>query len=52
MSREVVDAIMSGDNVAAREAFNDAMAAKVTDALDAKRVEVAQSMTGGAGEQE
>lgn len=41
---ELVDALIAGDSIAIETTFNDVMSQKVTASLDAKRVEVAQSM--------
>ena len=41
--RNFVDAIGNGDNLAAEKHFNDSLAAKVGDALETKRQDVAKS---------
>jgi len=41
--KDFVDSIASGDNLAAETHFNNALAAKVGDALETKRVDVAQT---------
>ena len=41
--RNFVDAIASGENLEAETHFNNALAAKVGDALETKRMEVANS---------
>ena len=41
--RDFVDSIASGDNLAAETHFNAALAAKVGDALEIKRQEVAKT---------
>jgi len=47
-----VDSLAKGDNIAAKDAFNSAMADKVTSALDNSKVDVAKSMfTGQVGYQ-
>ncbi len=44
MSKEVIDAIASGDNIGAETQFKDAIQKKVGDALEIKRTEVANTM--------
>ena len=46
MTRELVDALVSGDSIAIENAFGDAMSQKVSQALDNYRVSVAQRMFG------
>jgi hypothetical protein len=41
--RDFVDAIASGNNIDAETHFNNALASKVGDALETKRVEVAKT---------
>jgi len=41
--RDFVDSIADGDNLAAETHFNNALSAKVGDALETKRVEVANT---------
>lgn len=41
--KDFVDSIASGDNLAAETHFNNALAAKVGDALETKRVDVAKT---------
>ena len=41
--RDFVDSIASGDNLAAETHFNNALAAKVGDALETKRQDVAKT---------
>lgn len=43
----LLKAIESGDDEAKTAAFQSALNAKLTDALDAKKVEIAQSIYGG-----
>ena len=43
-TNDLVDTIKTGDNVKANKAFNEVMASKLKDALDARKVEVASSM--------
>ena len=43
-TRELVDALVSGDSIAIENTFNAVMSQRVSAALDAKRIEVAQSM--------
>lgn len=42
--RQMLDNLIDGNQAEAQENFNDAMALKVTDALDARKIEVAQNM--------
>ena len=42
--KDIIDRLKDGDNVNAEKAFNTAMAGKMNDALDAKKVELASSM--------
>ena len=42
--KDIIDRLKNGDNVNAEKAFNTAMAGKMNDALDAKKVELASSM--------
>ena len=44
LARELVDNILSDKNADAEQNFSDLMAAKITDALDARKIEVAQQM--------
>ena len=44
ITNDLVDTIKTGDNVKANKAFNEVMASKLKDALDARKVEVASSM--------
>ena len=46
MTRELVDALVSGDSIAIENTFGDAMSQKVSQALDNYRVAVAQRMFG------
>lgn len=48
----LLKAIESGDQESMNTAFNDAIGAKIGDALDAKKIEVAKSIYGGEVEQE
>ena len=43
MSREFVDAISSGNNIGAEEVFKSAVGAKVGDALEIKRKDLANT---------
>jgi len=43
-TNDLVDTIKTGDNVKANKAFNEVMKSKITDALDARKIEVASSM--------
>ena len=44
MTKEIVDAIASGDNLSAETQFKTAMSTRVGDALELKRKDVAQTM--------
>jgi hypothetical protein len=44
ISEQIVDSILSQDNEAFTDAFNAAIAAKVSDALEVKKVEIASSL--------
>lgn len=48
----LLKAIESGDQDQMNAAFDDAMMGKVSDAISAKKIEVAQSIYGGGQEQE
>ena len=48
----LLKAIESGDKDQMATAFDDAMLGKVSDAIDAKKIEVARGIYGGAQEQE
>ena len=50
-TRELVDALISGDSIAIEDTFNNVMSNKVSQALDSYRIQVAQDMF-GAKEQE
>ena len=41
MSRQVVDALATGDNRAAETGFKDAVSAKIGDSLETRRKEIA-----------
>lgn len=43
-TRELVDALLSGDSIAIESEFQNVMSAKVSDALDDYRIQVAQNM--------
>lgn len=43
-TRELVDALASGDSIAIENTFNSVMSQKVSSALDSYRVQVAQNM--------
>ncbi len=43
-TRELIDALISGDSIAIENTFNAVMSDKVSNALDSYRVDVAQSM--------
>jgi len=42
--KDIIDKLRNGDNVNAEKAFNTAMADKMSDALDARKVELASTM--------
>tara|TARA_B100001769_G_C21705518_1_gene389176 strand:- start:158 stop:346 length:189 start_codon:yes stop_codon:yes gene_type:complete len=44
MSKEIIDAIASGDNIGAETQFKTAIQNKIGDALEIKRTEVANTM--------
>ena len=44
MTREIIDAIATGDNLGAETEFKNAMTKRVGDALEIKRKEVAQTI--------
>ena len=44
MTREIIDAIASGDNLSAETQFKTTMSTRVGDALELKRKDVAQTM--------
>ena len=44
MTKEIIDAIASGDNLGAETQFKNAISAKVGDALEKKREEVANTI--------
>ena len=41
---ELIDNVKSGDNVAAKKGFDTLMSQKLTDALNAKKIEIASQM--------
>lgn len=43
-TRELVDALVSGDSIAIENSFNSVMSNKVSQALDSYRIEVAAKM--------
>jgi hypothetical protein len=44
MINQFVDDVLDGNNIAAKEAFQNAISIKVSDAIEQKKVEVAQSV--------
>ena len=44
MTKEIIDAIASGDNLSAETQFKTTMSTRVGDALELKRKDVAQTM--------
>ena len=42
-TKDIIDALQSGDNLGAEQAFKDTIATKVGDALETKRKEVANT---------
>lgn len=48
---DLIDAIAAGDTVEAKGAFEAELKSRVTDAIDAKRMEVGQSMSAFVGEE-
>jgi hypothetical protein len=56
-TKDIIDALSNGDNLGAEQAFKDTIAAKVGDALETKRKEVANtfvktSVTQDSGDEE
>lgn len=51
-TRDLVDALISGDSINIEKTFNDVMSDKVSAALDSYRVQVAQNMFNPEIEQE
>lgn len=49
-TRDLVDALISGDSIAIENTFNTVMSDKVSNALDSYRVQVAQNMFGAQEE--
>jgi hypothetical protein len=43
-TRELIDALISGDSIAIENTFNSVMSDKVSSALDTYRVDIAQKM--------
>ena len=41
---KMIDDIIDGNNTDAKDGFESALSAKLTDALDAKKIEIAQSI--------
>ena len=55
MSKEIINALSNGDNLAAESEFNDALSAKVGSALETKRKELASvfvNKPGGENEED
>lgn len=48
----LVQSLKDGDNVAAKKNFDSAIATKLTDALDAKKIELAANMAKSKQEEE
>lgn len=48
--KSMLDNIINDNQADAQENFNDAVALKVTDALDARKVDIAQQMGANNGE--
>ena len=48
----MIDDIIDGNNTDAKDGFESALSSKLTDALDARKIEIAQSLFGGSQEQE
>jgi hypothetical protein len=48
--RDMLDNIIDGNQAAAQENFADILSQKVTDALDARKVEIARSLGANNGE--
>lgn len=45
--KDLINALSSGDNVAASNVFNGVMADRINSAMDDKKIELGQSMMGG-----
>lgn len=43
-TRELIDALATGDSIAIEDSFNNAMSQKISSALDSYRAQVAQNM--------
>jgi phosphotransferase system IIB component len=52
MSREFVDAIVSGNNIEAEKAFTTSISTKVGDALEVKRKEISSNFVKGINPEE
>ncbi len=52
MSREFVDAIVSGNNVEAEKAFTASVSTKVGDSLEVKRKEISSNFVKGINPEE
>ncbi len=52
MSREFVDAIVSGNNIEAEKAFTASVSTKVGDALEVKRKEISSNFVKGINPEE
>ena len=50
--KDLINALSSGDNVAASNVFNGVMADRINSAMDDKKIELGQSMMGGQVEEE
>ena len=50
-TRDLVDALISGDSIEIENAFDATMAERLSTSLDAYKVEIAQSMFNGADDE-
>jgi hypothetical protein len=51
-TRELIDALATGDSIAIEDSFNNAMSQKISSALDSYRTQVAQNMFNSAEDTE
>lgn len=50
-TRDLINALNSGDNIEAGNVFNSLMADKINSAMDDRKVQIAQGMMGGEQEE-
>lgn len=51
-TKDLINALNGGDNVTASNVFSSLMADKINTAMDDRKVQIAQSMMGGAEEEQ